>query len=99
MNKIKLKFFKEDGFTLIETTIVLLVIAMLTLLILPNISGVTKNVDSSTNKAVIETVKIQKRLYTSNNPSDESFSLDKLVKEGYITEEQLAVYNAENDGP
>lgn len=92
MKKIKKMFCKEDGFTLIETTIVLLVIAMLTLLILPNVSGVTKNVDGSTNKAVIETVETQKMLYESNNPTEDSVDLEELVKQNYITKEQLKVY-------
>ena len=91
-------FCREEGFTLIETMIVLLVIVMLTLLILPNVSGVTNNVDDSTNKAVIETVEIQKRLYESNNPTEESADLDELVRLNYITKEQLKVYReAKND--
>lgn len=98
MKKIKKMLYTEDGFTLIETTIVLLVIAMLTLLILPNVSGVTKNVDGSTNKAVIETVETQKMLYESNNPTEDSADLDELVRLNYITEEQLKVYReAKND--
>lgn len=91
-------FCREEGFTLIETMIVLLVIVMLTLLILPNVSGVTNNVDDSTNKAVIETVEIQKRLYESNNPTEDSADLDELVRLNYITKEQLKVYReAKND--
>lgn len=71
---------------------------MLTLLILPNVSGVTNNVDDSTNKAVIETVEIQKRLYESNNPTEDSADLDELVRLNYITKEQLKVYReAKND--
>ena len=91
-------FCREEGFTLIETSIVLLVIAMLTLLILPNVSGVTNNVDDSTNKAVIETVEMQKILYESNNPTEDSADLDELVRLNYITKEQLKVYReAKND--
>ena len=91
-------FCREEGFTLIETMIVLLVIAMLTLLILPNVSGVTNNVDDSTNKAVIETVEMQKILYESNNPTEDSADLDELVRLNYITKEQLKVYReAKND--
>ena len=91
-------FCREEGFTLIETMIVLLVIVMLTLLILPNVSGVTNNVDDSTNKAVIETVEMQKILYESNNPTEDSADLDELVRLNYITKEQLKVYReAKND--
>ena len=98
MKKMKNMFCREEGFTLIETMIVLLVIAMLTLLILPNVSGVTNNVDDSTNKAVIETVEMQKILYESNNPTEDSADLDELVRLNYITKEQLKVYReAKND--
>ena len=97
MKKIKKIFNKEDGFTLIETTIVLLVIALLTILILPNVSGVTKNVNDSTSTAVIETVETQKMLYESNNPKKAPIDLEDLVKSGYITQAQLDAYiNAES---
>lgn len=92
MKKIKKIFNKEDGFTLIETTIVLLVIALLTILILPNVSGVTKNVNDSTSTAVIETVETQKMLYESNNPDKTSIDLKDLVTDKYITQGQLDAY-------
>lgn len=86
-------FNKEEGFTLIETTIVLLVIALLTILILPNVSGVTDNVNDSTSNAVVQTVETQKMLYESKNPGTAPVDLEKLVEDDYITKGQLDAYN------
>ena len=83
---------KEDGFTLIETTIVLLVIALLTILILPNVSGVTDNVNDSTSTAIIQTVETQQMLYESNNPTENGITPEGLEKADYITKGQLDAY-------
>ena len=81
MKKIKKMLNKEDGFTLIETTIVLLVIALLTILILPNVSGVTDNVNDSTSTAIIQTVETQQMLYESNNPTEITVELVSALGE------------------
>ena len=47
MKKILKKLKKKDGFTLIEMLIVLFIIAILLILIIPNI---TKNIDTATDK-------------------------------------------------
>lgn len=92
MKKIKTHFNNENGFTLIETSIVLLVIALLTILILPNVSGVTDQVDNSTAEAIIATVETQELLYKSNNPSKTYEGHADLVKHKYITQAQLEAY-------
>lgn len=92
MKKIKKMLNKEDGFTLIETTIVLLVIALLTILILPNVSGVTDNVNDSTSTAIIQTVETQQMLYESNNPTENGITPEDLEKADYITKGQLDAY-------
>lgn len=92
MKKIKKMLNKEDGFTLIETTIVLLVIALLTILILPNVSGVTNNVNDSTSTAIIQTVETQQMLYESNNPTENGITPEDLEKADYITKGQLDAY-------
>ena len=86
------KVKKEDGFTLVEMTIVLLVIAILMIVFLPNISGVNTRVTTSTDKALVQTINAQKLLYEAEK-GKEQYSLDKLVKEGYITKDQLEKYN------
>ena len=92
MKKIKKMLNKEDGFTLIETTIVLLVIALLTILILPNVSGVTDNVNDSTSTAIIQTVETQQMLYESNIPTENGITPEGLEKADYISKGQLDAY-------
>lgn len=92
-----MKVSREEGFTLIETTIVLLVIALLSILILPNITKVSDNVTSSTNKAIVATVEAQMKLYRSNN-NNEPVTAETLFNEKYITQEQWDAYKeAEKD--
>ncbi len=90
------KWFKnlknEDGFTLVEMTIVLLVIAILMIVFLPNISGVNTRVTTSTDEALVQTINAQKLLYKAEKSVDPE-PLNKLVEEGYITSDQLKKYN------
>lgn len=86
------KVKKEDGFTLVEMTIVLLVIAILMIVFLPNISGVTTRVTTSTDEALVQTINAQKLLYKAEKGKEQD-SLDDLVEEGYITSDQLKKYN------
>ena len=90
------KWFKnlksEDGFTLIEMTIVLVVIAILMIVFLPNITNVNTRVTTSTNEALVQTIDAQKLLYKAEKSVDPE-PIDKLVEEGYITLDQLKKYN------
>ena len=90
------KWFKnlknEDGFTLIEMTIVLVVIAILMIVFLPNITNVNTRVTTSTDEALVQTINAQKLLYKAEK-GKELDSLDKLVEEGYITLDQQKKYN------
>lgn len=89
------KWFKnlknEDGFTLLEMTIVLVVIAILMIVFLPNITNVNTSVTTSTNKALIQTIDAQKLLYKTEK-GVEPEPIDKLADEYYITKEQLQKY-------
>ena len=91
MSKLK----NEDGFTLIEMTIVIMVVAALLLLIVPNVGKVTENTNSTTSEAVVSTVESQIILYKMENPDDTldgNALLEKLVKDKYITQRQLEAY-------
>lgn len=93
MKKILRKLRLEDGFTLLEMSIVILIVAALLLLIIPNVSKVNDTTDKTTGKAAVSTVETQKLLYemdTGNKLDDDS--LDSLVGE-YITQSQLDAYN------
>ena len=90
------KLKKEDGFTLVEMTIVLLVIAILMIVFLPNISGVNMRVTTSTDEALVQTINAQKLLYKAENGNEPS--LEELEKGGYITSDQLKKYNEIPEG-
>ena len=94
MKIIQKKLSNESGFTLIETSIVLLVIAVLTLLIIPNVTGVKKFADSSTNDAIVQSVEAQILLFEANNPTMEYNADDEKNNfiGGYVTAEQLEIY-------
>lgn len=92
MKKLTEKLKNEDGFTLIELSIVLVVIALLMLLIVPNVTNVMSNVNGTTDEAVIQTVEAQIELYKANYRVGGYINLEDLVENKYITQEQLNAY-------
>jgi competence protein ComGC len=89
-----LKKLKEDnGFTLVEMAIVILIIAGLLLLMITNIGGVTDNVDKTTDEAIIQTVETQMVLFEIEFDREPN-GLEELASEDYITQNQLDAYNA-----
>ncbi len=84
---------RKEGFTLIEMVLVLFIVAALLLLIIPNMSKQTKNVETKTNAALVETVETQKELYLLEH-DEASVTAEVLAEQGYITDEQLEKYNA-----
>ena len=87
LNKKLAKFRKNNkGFTLIEMLIVLFIIAILLILIIPNI---TKNVDTAKDKsseAYVKTVQSQVTAYELNE-KDADVTFAKLVEKGYLDAE------------
>ena len=84
---------KYAGFTLLEMLIVLLIISVLILLFVPNLAKHKETVDKKVNEAIVKIVESQIELYTLEK--NRTPSLNELVKEGYITKEQLDKYTAE----
>ena len=72
MENIIKKFKNKDGFTLIEMLIVLFIIAILLILIIPNI---TKNIDTAKDKSS-EAYEI--------NEKDKDVTFEKLVDKHYL---------------
>ena len=72
MENIIKKFKNKDGFTLIEMLIVLFIIAILLILIIPNI---TKNIDTAKDKSS-EAYEI--------NEKDKDVTFEKLVEKHYL---------------
>lgn len=95
MRKIIKKLKNESGFTLLEMSIVIMIIAALLLLIIPNVSTVNETTDKTTSKAVVSTVETQIELYKMENPSTELSGdalLEELKNEKWITEKQVKAY-------
>ena len=95
MRKIIKKLKNESGFTLLEMSIVIMIIAALLLLIIPNVSTVNETTDKTTSKAVVSTVETQIELYKMENPSTELSGdalLEELKNEKWITEKQVDAY-------
>lgn len=88
------KLKEEDGFTLVEMMIVVLIVGLLLLMVIPNVSGVTDGVTSTTDQGVVQTVESQWLLYRMEQAIDPGAEVqaDKLVPE-YIDSEQAEIYN------
>ncbi len=97
MKKLIEKIKNDDGFTLLEMSIVIMVVAALLLLIIPNVSNVNNQTSKTTNEAAIGSVDAQILLYKMENPDDNlegEALLTKLVSEKYITEAQRRAYES-----
>ncbi|MBP1043523.1 prepilin-type N-terminal cleavage/methylation domain-containing protein [Vagococcus sp. BWB3-3] len=87
----KRKKQKYAGFTLVEMLIVLLVIAVLVFLFVPNLTGQREKINAKGDDAFRKVVVTQVELYTQHE--DESIagnqlSLENLVKKKYLSAEQ-----------
>lgn len=91
MKKTIRKIKNEDGFTLIEMTIVVVVIAILLIVFLPNVEKVNTRVTDTTDQALVKTVEAQKILYKAQY--GEEADSDQLETAGYITTPQKDAYD------
>lgn len=91
MKKYIKKIKQDDGFTLIEMLIVIMIVSLLLLLVMTNVGGVQESVKTTTDKGVIQTVQSQMVIYKMKEGEDGT--AEQLEKKGYINEEQLAAYN------
>ncbi|MGC4376548.1 competence type IV pilus major pilin ComGC [Fictibacillus sp. Mic-4] len=74
---------KEDGFTLIEMTIVLLIISILLLIVLPSMAKNNKVVKNVSCKATVDLVQGQVGAYEADKGKPLA-NLQDLVDEGYV---------------
>ena len=81
---------KAKAFTLIEMLIVLLVISVLLLLFVPNLSKQKDTVKDKGQSAIVKVVESQAEIY--NLSHTDNASLNKLVSEKYISQEQADDY-------
>lgn len=76
----------KKGFTILEMILVLSVIAVVVLITIPNVSEKKKLINNVGCKALVEVVNSQ--ILTYELLGDSCSSIDDLIKEGYLTEQQ-----------
>ncbi len=94
MMKLFKKLKENKGFTLIEMLLVLLIISVLLILIIPNISKQSEHIQKTGCSAQLKLVESQIEAYTlkfNRKPS----TIDELVQEGYIKENQKSCKNGD----
>lgn len=79
---------KLKGFTLIEMVIVIAIIAILILLVVPNLTKQKDRAESRTDEAFRSTLQTQVEL-----ADDKNISLEELNKEGFISDKQFKKAN------
>src|SRR5699024_1040765 len=88
----KQQLFKKlqgsGAFTLVEMLIVMVIIAALIILIVPNISKSTEGVHEKSCDALVKTVETQMLAYKMKEGKDPA-DLNELKEAGYIEEDQL----------
>lgn len=93
MKKIKKKQrIDYSGFTLLEMLVVLLIISVLILLFVPNLSKHKEGVDKRGNEAIAKIIDTQIDLYIMEK--NHTPSVEELLKEQYITQEQYDKYQS-----
>ena len=84
---------KEEGFTLIEMSLVLFIISALLLLFIPNLSGKQESASTTGNAAFQTVLQSQVEMYVMDNGQIADFG--EMAKAGYLTSSQLK--DAEKD--
>ncbi len=86
---IKNKRFKS-GFTLIEMLVVLVVVALLMAIIIPNVAGQRSRIDEQAKENITEIIITQAETYRLvEGPAEEPVTVTLLHSSGYITEKQM----------
>lgn len=79
----------KKAFTLIEMTIVLFIISILSLLIIPNVTKMRGSIDEKGRDALVSVIKTQSQLYELE-VGTKAGSLEALVAEDLLTSQQMA---------
>lgn len=86
MKKILLKLRNKRAFTLIEMLIVLIIVALLMAIIIPNVAGQRNRIENQAKENIAEIIETQVNTYKLVEKDEPTLS--SLVKEGYITQKQ-----------
>jgi competence protein ComGC len=90
---LKKMFKNEKGFTLIEMLIVMMIISVLIILIVPNLSGRSKDVNEKGCEALVTVVQAQVEAYQLEK-GKKAATLDDLVP-AFISNEQKTCKNGD----
>ena len=82
------KHTKRRGFTLIEVVTTIFIIALLILLVLPNVNNVRKFAEQKQQTALVQTIQTQVDLYLSENP-DKVANFGDLQTNQYLSADQV----------
>lgn len=94
INRLRNRLKKENGFTLIEMSLVLLIISVLLLLFVPNLSGRQESANETGTDAIETVLQSQVDLYKieeKKNPED----FDTMKNDKYLTPNQAIRANEE----
>ena len=87
--------FKQKAFTLLEMIVVVMIIAILFLLTIPNVSKVINNVEEVGCEAltkIVDAAIIEFKLEFNEYPS----SIDDLINAGYLSDDQRTCSNGQS---
>lgn len=96
MKKMKEKMREDDGFTLIEMLIVILIISVLLILVVSNLGGVNTKIEKTRNDGIVQTVESQQLIYemdTGSKISAEELQAKKIISAGQLKAYQQATKN------
>lgn len=99
MKGLKIVMKDDQGFTLLEMVIVVLVIAALLLLFIPNISNALDTTQVKRDEALVQVVGTQAELYRldQNIGPNVSITLSQLQSGGYLKDDQVDAIREMND--
>lgn len=79
----------HQGFTLIEMLIVLIIVALLMAIIIPNVSGQKERIERQAKENIAQIIDTQVNTYKMVEKDDQA-TLDELKSNGYLTDKQVA---------
>lgn len=82
------KMRDRRAFTLLEMLVVLVIVAILMAIIIPNVSGQKDRIEKQATENITEIVQTQVDAYYLVEPAGSTASLETLVSEGYLTQKQ-----------
>lgn len=89
IKNLKMNVKKTKAFTLLEMTVVMIIIGLLLLLIIPNVSAIREQANNRQAAAMVELVQTQVNLYIAEHGEENSITFDTLKTGKYLSEEQI----------